>query len=112
MTSLLAITGRTIPPGQSLAMSFTPESDKPVIVTVQASTDASNPDFWLVRGQLDLEDLQTTPLSNLVRVSDEDDGGEEIAAFLPDSDEPYTIFIDDRHDILGASFSVAVTQEK
>lgn len=112
MTSLLGVTGRTIPPGQSLALTFTPEANKAVIVTVQASTDASNPDFWLVRGQLDIDDLQTTPIANLVRVSDEDDGGEEIAAFLPDVAEPFTIFIDDRNDVIGANFSVAVTQEK
>lgn len=112
MNSLLGVTGRTIPPGQSLALSFTPEANKPVIVTVQASTDGANPDFWLVRGQLDIDDLQTTPISELVRVSDEDEGGEEIAAFLPDVAEPFTIFIDDRNDIVAASFSVAVTQEK
>lgn len=112
MTSLLGVTGRTIPPGQSLALTFTPEANRPVIITVQASTDASNPDFWLVRGELDIDDLQTTPISQLLRVSDEDDGGEEIAAFLPDAAEPFTIFIDDRNDILGARFSVAVTQEQ
>lgn len=112
MTALLGVTGRTIPPGQSLALTFTPEANKAVVVTVQANTDTANPDFWLVRGQLDIEDLQTTPISQLVRVSDEDDGGEEIAAFLPDVNEPYTIFVDDRNDVLGANFSVAVTQEK
>ena len=112
MTSLLGVTGRTIPPGQSLALTFTPEANKPVIVTVQASSDAANPDFWLVRGEFDIDDLQTTPIANLVRVSDEDDDGEEIAAFLPDVAEPYTIFIDDRHNTVAASFSVAVTQER
>lgn len=112
MTTLLAVTGRMIPPGQSLALTFTPQANKPVIVTVQSSSDLANPDFWLVRGELDLDDLQTTPISQLVRVSDEDEGGEEIAAFLPDMNEPYTIFIDDRNDVIGARFSVFVTQER
>ena len=108
---LLAVTGRSILEGQPLALVIpTPEAGRRVTIVVQASTDRADPDFRVVRGEVDFGDLDSTPISDLVLISAERGSGQEIAFFTPDAVEPYTLFVEDRNSWPDARFSVTVTQ--
>ena len=109
-TVLLSVTGRSITDGQALAFVFTPEADRRVNISVQASTDRANPDFRVVRGAIDYEDLNDTPISGLVLISADQGSGQEINHFTPETAEAFTLFVEDANDWPEATFSVTVTQ--
>ena len=109
-TLLVSATGRTIPTGTALAFSFDPEAGRRVTISVQANTDRADPDFQVVRGKIDFEDLGDTPISDLVLFSADEGSGQEIDFFTPETAESYTLFITDANDWPGATFSVSVTQ--
>jgi len=109
-TTLVAVTGRTIPDGQALALTFEPEADRPVTISVQADSDHANPDFRVVRGEVDFEDLQTVPIADLIVVSADEGSGEEVDTFTPETAEAFTLFVEDNNDWPGARFSVTITQ--
>ncbi len=108
---LVTVTARSIPAGQALAFQFTPEAGRMVTVSVQANTDLADPDFHVVRGQVDYADLESVPFGNVVLIGTGDDAGQEIGSFTPEVSETYTLFVTDPRDTAGATFSVTVTQE-
>ncbi|MCK4658826.1 MAG: hypothetical protein KAV82_04825 [Phycisphaerae bacterium] len=107
---LLAVTGRVIPQGQALSFVINPEAGKRVTINVQADTDLADPDFRVVRGEIDYEDLDSTPISDLILISADQGSGQEIGHFVPEAAEAYTLFIEDRNNWPGATFSITVTQ--
>ena len=48
----------------------------------------------------------------VILISADRESGEEIASFIPETTEPYTIFVEDNNDWSGAAFSVTVTQTR
>lgn len=110
--TLVAVTGRSIPAGQALALAFNREADQAVTISVQASTDAADPDFRVVRGEVDFEDLPMTPIADLVLVASDRGSGQELDMFTPTAAEPYTLFVVDNNDALNATFSVSITQRR
>lgn len=109
-TTLVSATGRTIPEGAALAFSFTPVAGRRVNISVQANTDRANPDFLVVRGEIDYADLQNTPISDLILIGADEGSGQEVGSFTPEVVEPYTLFVEDANNRIGATFSVFVTQ--
>ncbi len=108
---LVTVTARSIPAGQALAFQFTPEAGRTVTVSVQANTDLADPDFHVVRGQVDYPDLDSVPFGDVVLIGTGNDAGQEIGSFTPEAAETYTLFVTDPGGTAGATFSVTVTQE-
>ena len=110
--TLLAVTGRTITAGQDLAFVFSPEAGKLVTISVQANSDMADPNFRVVRGEVDFEDLDDTPISDLVMIGADQNSGQEIGNFTPEAAGPYTLFVSDGNNWPDATFSITVTQQR
>jgi len=110
-TVLVSATGRSIPAGQQvLAFLITPLAGKGVTISVQASTDAADPEFEVIRGEVSVEERDDVTLGDVIETANDESPGQEIGRFTPEFAQPYTIFVMDDNNIPGATFSVTVTQ--
>ncbi len=112
VTLLGPLTNRIIPEGEALVFTFQTETDGQVSISVQANTDSAEPDFQVVRGEV--EDLESTPIADLVvPAADVRTDGQATASFEPEGPEQaYTIFITDDAEEPDARFSITITQRK
>ena len=110
---LLAVSGRAIPEGGALAFILAPQAERRVNISVQADTNRAAPDFVVVVGEVDFQDLDEVPFGDFVITSaDNRSPGQASDHFTPEEEGPYTIFITDDNEWEGARLSVTITQRK
>ncbi|MHC4062882.1 MAG: hypothetical protein ACYSUI_00055 [Planctomycetota bacterium] len=111
--TLLNVTNRTIPDGQpGLLFTYQAAANEEVTISVQASTDAADPDFLVVAGEVTFEQLDDVPLGDLVVNADNDTSGEEIRSYDGEPAGIYSLFVTDGREFPGATFTILVTQRK
>lgn len=110
-TILVSATGRSIPAGQQLlAFLIEPLAGRRVTISVQASTDAADPEIEVIRGNVTVEERDDVTLGDVIDTANDERPGQEIGRFTPEFTGEYTIFVRDDNDIPSATFSVTVTQ--
>jgi hypothetical protein len=106
--TLRAVTGRSAP----VALDFEADAGREVTIVVQASTDRADPDFRVVIGLVDFEDLEDTPISDLVLIGANRGSGQERNDFIPSETGTYTVFVEDAEVEDDATFSITITQRR
>ncbi|HUU83773.1 MAG TPA: hypothetical protein VM243_09740 [Phycisphaerae bacterium] len=110
--SLLARSSVTIPPGEEwLPFVFEAFPGSLVNVTVTANVNLADPDFWVVQGNVNVDEFEDVPIGQVEIVAEDKNSAQEFGSFTPEEYGEFTLFIRDANDFPDATFSIAVNQE-
>ncbi len=111
-TRLLSRSGAEIPEGSDwLPLVFEAEAGRVVNVSVTANSDRADPDFRVIVGNVDIDDLDDSPISDLVAIAEVPDSPQESDSFTPEITGEYTLFITEASErVDDVLYSISVTQ--